>query len=120
MSRHTKACKLNPVTHCVCKKPTEIESMGLCAVKTTEVTFFAGLPGGNRNNDGTFNNVGINGIWWSAGEFDTTNAWNRNLNNNNANVNRNNNNKTNGFSVRVVRDLTKTNILQHLMLKDVF
>jgi RNA-directed DNA polymerase len=106
VSRHTKACKLNPVTHCVCKKPTEIESTGLYAVKTTEVTFIAGLPGGNRNNNGTFNNVGNNGNWWSASEFDTTNAWNRNLNNNNANVNRNNNNKTNGFSVRVVRDLT--------------
>ena len=35
---------------------------------------------------------------------DTTNAWNRNLNYNNSNVNRNNNNKTNGFSVRVVRN----------------
>jgi hypothetical protein len=69
--------------------------------------FFAGLPGGNRNNNGTFNNVVNNGNWWSASEYDTTNAWNRNLNYNNSNVNRNNNNKTNGFSVRVVRDLAE-------------
>ena len=68
------------------------------------VTFTA-LPGGNRNNNGTFNNIGNNGNWWSATENDATNAWNRNLNYNNSNVNRNNNNKKYGFSVRCVRDL---------------
>jgi len=69
-----------------------------------EVTFTA-LPGGNRNNNGTFNNIGNNGNWWSATENNTNNAWNRNMNYNNSNVNRNNNNKENGFSVRCVRDL---------------
>ena len=54
--------------------------------------------------NGTFNNVGLNGNWWSASAFDITNALNLNLNYNNSNVNRNNNNKTNGFSVSVVRD----------------
>ncbi len=68
------------------------------------VTFTA-LPGGNRNNNGTFNNIGNNGNWWSATENDATNAWYRNLNYNNANINRNNNNKKNGFSVRCLRDL---------------
>jgi len=68
-----------------------------------EVTFTA-LPGGNRDNNGTFNNIGNNGIWWSATENDATNAWNRNLNYDNTNLNRNNNNKQNGFSVRCVRD----------------
>jgi hypothetical protein len=69
------------------------------------VTPIAGLPGGNRNNNGTFNNIGNNGNWWSSTENNTTNAWNRNLNNNNGNVNRNNNNKGSGFSVRCLRDL---------------
>jgi hypothetical protein len=67
--------------------------------------FFSGLPGGNRNNNGNFNNIGNNGIWWSSTENSTTNAWNRNLNYNSTNVNRNNNNKENGFSVRCLRDL---------------
>ena len=60
----------------------------------------AALPGGYRNNSGTFNNVTNNGNWWSATENSSSNAWKRNLNYNNAQVNRNNNNKANGFSVR--------------------
>jgi len=76
-----------------------------CGVaKTTVVTSASGLPGGYRNNNGTFNNIGNNGFWWSSSENDTTNAWNRNLNYNNGNANRNNNNKKNGFSVRCLRD----------------
>jgi len=67
----------------------------------------SGLPGGNRNNNGNFNNLGNNGNWWSSTENSSTNAWYRNLNYNNANANRNNNNKELGFSVRCVRDLTE-------------
>jgi uncharacterized protein (TIGR02145 family) len=58
----------------------------------------------DRNNNGTYNNIGNNGNWWSSTENSTTNAWNRNLNYNNGNSNRNNNNKQNGFSVRCLRD----------------
>jgi hypothetical protein len=61
---------------------------------------FMVLPAGNRNNDGTSNNLGNNANFWSSSENDASNAWNRNFNNGNANVNRNNNNKTNGFSLR--------------------
>ena len=71
----------------------------------TNETGFTALPGGNRNNNGTFNNIGNNGNWWSATENNTNNAWNRNMNYNNSNVNRNNNNKELGFSVRCLRDL---------------
>jgi uncharacterized protein (TIGR02145 family) len=60
----------------------------------------------DRNNNGTYINIGNNGNWWSSTENSTTNAWNRNLNYNNGNSNRNNNNKQNGFSVRCLRDLT--------------
>ena len=67
------------------------------------------LPGGYRNNDGSFNNIRNNAFFWSATENDNNNAWNRNLNNNNSNVNRNNNinnnNKSSGASVRCLRDL---------------
>ena len=62
------------------------------------------LPGGNGNSDGSFNNVGNNGNWWSADENNSNNAYNRNMNYNNENANWNNNNKTNLFSVRCVQD----------------
>ena len=62
------------------------------------------LPGGNGNSDGSFNNVGNNGNWWSATENNANNAYNRNMNYNNSNVNRNNNNKSNLFSVRCLQD----------------
>jgi uncharacterized protein (TIGR02145 family) len=68
---------------------------------------FTALPGGNRNTDGSFNPARAgsnNGNWWSSSQNDATNAWNRNLNYNNAQVNRNNNNKSNGFSVRCLKD----------------
>jgi uncharacterized protein (TIGR02145 family) len=70
----------------------------------TNSSGFSGLPGGGRDFDGTFVNVGINGFWWSAGEFDTTSAWGRYLYDDDANVYRFNFNKTVGVSVRVVRD----------------
>jgi uncharacterized protein (TIGR02145 family) len=66
---------------------------------------FSALPGGYRNNDGNFNNIGNNGNWWSATENNASNAYNRNLNYDNDNLNRNNNNKGCGFSVRLLRDL---------------
>ena len=65
---------------------------------------FAGLPGGYRNGNGTFDDVGTNGDWWSSTESNTANAWSRSLNVNDSNVDRNDGNKTNGFSVRCLRD----------------
>jgi uncharacterized protein (TIGR02145 family) len=55
---------------------------------------------GYRNNtDGTLNNRGNNGNYWSSTE-NGTNA--NNLNFNSGSVNTNNNNRTYGFSVRCV------------------
>jgi uncharacterized protein (TIGR02145 family) len=62
------------------------------------------LPGGNRNTDGSFNNAGNNGNWWTATESGGSNAYNRNMNYNNENVNENTNNKSNGNSVRCLGD----------------
>jgi len=62
------------------------------------------LPGGNGNSDGSFNNVGNNGNWWSSSENNSNNAYNRNMNYNNENANWNNNNKTNLRSVRCLQD----------------
>ena len=57
---------------------------------------------GNRNNfDGTVNNEGSNGNYWSS-TVNGTNSWNLNFNSGNANMN--NNNRANGFSVRCLKD----------------
>jgi uncharacterized protein (TIGR02145 family) len=102
MLRQTEVCQLNPVTRCM-SKDQELKKW-YCVAKITVVTITSGLPGGNRNNNGTFNNIGKNGNWWSSTENNTNNAWNRNLNYNNGNVNRNNNKKEKGLSVRCLRD----------------
>ncbi len=87
------------------------------------VTAFTAFPGGVRNNNGNYNNIGKNGNFWSASENNNNNAWNRGLNYDNSDVNRNNNNKKNGFSIRCVRDLflnRHTNGLRTLCAKLVF
>jgi len=85
------------------KQPMRFSSGTSCWLEKASASASA-LPGGNGNSDGSFNNVGKNGNWWSATENDASNAWNRNMNYNNAKVNRNNNDKTNLFSVRCVQD----------------
>jgi hypothetical protein len=70
----------------------------------TNSSGFAGLPGGFRVFDGTFNYVGGNGYWWSSTEYDTAYAWNRYLYWNDSDVSRYLNDKTFGFSVRCLRD----------------
>lgn len=65
---------------------------------------FLGLPGGTRNDNGTFYNIGSNGYWWSSTELDTTNAWNRFLYDDYGSVYRYDDSKRDGFSVRCLRD----------------
>ena len=65
---------------------------------------FSALPGGNRNNNGTFFNIGYDGFWWSSTQSSTNDAWYRYLFSNNGIVSRSNFNKTYGFSVRCLRD----------------
>ncbi|MDD5103794.1 MAG: FISUMP domain-containing protein [Candidatus Peribacteraceae bacterium] len=62
-----------------------------------------GLLAGNRNTNGSFNNLTTNGNFWTSLQSGA-NAWNRNLNSGNATVNRNTNDKLNGFSVRCLKD----------------
>lgn len=40
---------------------------------------FSGLPGGYRNSDGDFNDLGDNGFWWSSSEKSGSYAWYRSL-----------------------------------------
>jgi uncharacterized protein (TIGR02145 family) len=77
------------------------------AVTSCARTGFGAEPAGNRNNNGSqFNNRGLNVNYWSSSVTSATNAWNRQFNYNNAQVNRNNNSRSNGFSVRCVREST--------------
>ena len=57
---------------------------------------------GNRNRtNGTLNNQGTNGNYWSS-TVSTTNARNLNINSSNANIN--SNNRAKGFFVRCLKD----------------
>jgi uncharacterized protein (TIGR02145 family) len=70
----------------------------------TNSSGFTGLPGGGRNNDGTFGLVVNAGYWWSSSENDTPDAWARYLYYNDGDIDRTNYNKPYGFSVRCLRD----------------
>jgi len=70
----------------------------------TNESGFSGLPGGYRKHDGTFNYIGGYGDWWSSTGSAVGNAWHRNLNYTNGDVGSGYSNKTNGFSVRCLRD----------------
>ena len=66
---------------------------------------FAGLPGGYRNSDGTFYDVGSRGSWWSATEINVASlAWLRSLLYFLGSLNRGNVNKALGLSVRCLRN----------------
>ena len=66
---------------------------------------FTALPGGMRDINGDFSNVRIDGNWWSSTQYNTGNAWYRNINYNRGNMNRNYSGKSNGFSVRCIKNL---------------
>jgi len=71
----------------------------------TNESGFAGLPGGYRLFNGTFESVGIFGVWWSATEYyGSMNAWARSLHYFNGSLARANDSKKSGFSVRCLRD----------------
>ena len=72
---------------------------------------FNALPGGTRIFNGTFLNIGFNGIWWSSSEFNTSFSWNRVLDYFAGFANRISSNKENGFSVRLVREATASELL---------
>jgi uncharacterized protein (TIGR02145 family) len=65
---------------------------------------FSGLPGGFRNYNGDFLDVGKYGEWWSASEDDESDAWYRELISIYSRIDRDNYYKVNGFSVRCIRD----------------
>jgi uncharacterized protein (TIGR02145 family) len=65
---------------------------------------FSALPGGYRYTDGDFDDAGYSGDWWTATEYDASDAYRRIMNYSNDYVTEDNNNKEYGFSVRCVGD----------------
>ncbi len=65
---------------------------------------FTALPGGFRYYNGTFINIGSNGYWWSATEYNAPNTWYRRMYYYDSNIYRYNYYKVVGFSVRCLRD----------------
>jgi hypothetical protein len=70
----------------------------------TNSSGFAGLPGGYRDYVGTFYDIGHFGSWWSSTESSASGAWGRFLGFFNSSVTSYDNYKTEGFSVRCLRD----------------
>ena len=65
---------------------------------------FSALPGGIRDERGTFHSINFMGIWWSVTAFNTNLAVYRDLRHDISYVGKSSYNKKSGFSVRCVRD----------------
>lgn len=72
----------------------------------TNESGFTALPGSVRSYtaEGAFSELGVNCDFWSATEYNVTNAWLRYLRYNNKNVGRSYSDKKTGASVRCVKD----------------
>lgn len=70
----------------------------------TNSSGFTALPGGDRNQAGSFYDISNNGNWWSKTENTVTTAWMRGLYYGNSSVYRSGYPKSYGFSVRCLRD----------------
>jgi len=65
---------------------------------------FSGLPGGTRNFNTLFYDIGKYGYWWTSTEIDSDNSWYYNLGYNMTQTSRSGSDKINRFSVRCLRD----------------
>ena len=70
----------------------------------TNVSLFSALPGGYRVFDGSYDNIGNFGSWWSSSEKDTINALFHLLFSSSGSADRYSYYKENGLSVRCLRD----------------
>jgi len=70
----------------------------IAGIRIFQGDLMAGAAGYLDNSDGSLNNRGSNGNYWSSTQNNSTNGYNLNINDNDSNVN--NNNKAYGFSGR--------------------
>jgi uncharacterized protein (TIGR02145 family) len=69
----------------------------------TDEAGFTALPGGYRNKNGTFDDIGVSGDWWTATQTSASSAWFRGMSNTSRKISRTAFEKNYGFSVRCVR-----------------
>ncbi len=65
---------------------------------------FSALPGGYRYINGKFYHLGFVGLWWSATEIKSTNAWRRSMYYDHCRIRRDDGYKAYGFNVRCIKD----------------
>jgi uncharacterized protein (TIGR02145 family) len=70
----------------------------------TNLSGFTSLPGGLRSVNGSYNSIGNYGNWWTASGYSATEAYQRFQLYNNSNIYRYYDYKSNGYSVRCVKD----------------
>jgi len=70
----------------------------------TNTSGFSALPGGYRNDNGNFYQIGYNATWWSSTETGARGAWYRDVQSHNGIVSRYGTIKHIGFSVRCLMD----------------
>lgn len=70
----------------------------------TNITGFTALPGGERNNNGTFTNIGFSGGWWTATGSDGDFASTVGLLSNSSNISTDIDDMRYGYSVRCIHD----------------
>jgi uncharacterized protein (TIGR02145 family) len=74
----------------------------------TNETGFTALPGGYRNQDGSFYNIELGCYMWSSTEYTADMAWEQNPNYNGSNLRKSMDFKKDGFSVRCLMGSSKT------------
>jgi uncharacterized protein (TIGR02145 family) len=67
-------------------------------------SLFTGLPGGIRDDDGDFDDIGDDGNWWSSSEYNTESAWYNYLEVDGGDAEKSHNNKKDGISVRCLKN----------------
>jgi uncharacterized protein (TIGR02145 family) len=73
-------------------------------IPATNETGFTALPGGDRSESGSFQNMGDAGYWWSATDVTVWEAWYRVLSRNSSGISRSSFHKRYGYSVRCIKD----------------
>ncbi len=70
----------------------------------TNESGFTALPGGFREDEGTYSNTGYSGYFWSSTESSSDHAWGRMLSYISSDVSRHGNTENRGLSVRCIKD----------------
>jgi uncharacterized protein (TIGR02145 family) len=70
----------------------------------TNSSGFTAVPGGRRNTDGSFIQLGTKALFWTSTEFNSESAMRNGIENSGTEIESENGNKKYGFSVRCIKD----------------